>query len=136
VGGGGGGNVGPYQVEPISTASQGPANCTSGRSGWVRNTTNQVQYLGGQPYAVSGLTVSDGITLGSRNDLGITSSQTGHTPTTGDGSFPDTYFVCSTACPGSSGESDAIQNWVVGGIPLFHTNGLVYKCSSIKIDGR
>ena len=44
--------------------------------------------------------------------------------------------ACSTACPGSSGESDAIQNWVVGGIPLFHSNGLIYKCGSIKIDGR
>lgn len=128
-------DVGPYQVEPIDTASQGPAACSvKGQAGWVRNVTNQVQYATGAAYAVAGLSVSDDISVGTPNTLGVSSQQEGQTPTTGDGSFPDTYFVCSTACPGS-GESDATQNWIVSGIPLFHVDGLVYKCGSISIDG-
>jgi hypothetical protein len=82
-------NVGPYQVEPIDTASQGPAQCTkSGQSGWVRNVTNQVQYVTGAAYAVSGQTVADTISVGNPNALGISGKQEGQTPTTGDGSFP------------------------------------------------
>ncbi len=128
-------NVGPYQVEPIATDSQGPANrSTHGQAGWVRNVTNQVQYLNGTAYAVSGLGVADNITVGTPNTLGVTGKQESQTPTTGDGSFPDTYYVCSSACPGS-GETDATQNWTVAGIPLFHVDGLVYKCGSISIDG-
>ncbi len=42
-------NTGPYQVEPIDTASQGPAQCPSGSAGWVRNVTNQLQYQDGSP---------------------------------------------------------------------------------------
>lgn len=131
----GGTNVGPYQIEPIATASQGPASCPSGQAGWNRNVTNQVQYITGSPYAVSGLTVADIITIGSRHDLGSGTS-TGSATTTGDGSFNDNYSVCSTACPASSGETDALQYWTVAGVPLSHANGLVYKCGSITIDGR
>jgi hypothetical protein len=128
-------NVGPYQVEPIDTASQGPAQCkVQGQAGWVRNVTNQVQYVNGAAYAVSGLSVSDNIAVGAPNTLGVSSKQEGQTPTTGDGSFPDTYFVCSTACPGS-GKTGATQNWIVAGIPLLHVDGLVYECGSISIDG-
>jgi hypothetical protein len=128
-------NVGPYMVEPIATDFQGPANCTTkGWAGWVRNVTNQVQYANGAPYAVSGLTVADIISVGTPNSLGIANQQEGHTPTTGDGSFPDTYYVCSSACPGN-GVSDALQNWTVAPLPLPHANALVYACSSIKIDG-
>ena len=128
-------NVGPYQVEPIDTASQGPAQCkVKGQAGWVRNVTNQVQYVSGAAYAVSGLSVSDNIAVGTPNTLGVSNKQEGQTPTTGDGSFPDTYYVCSTACPGS-GKTGATQNWIVAGIPLLHVDGLVYECGSISIDG-
>jgi hypothetical protein len=79
-------NVGPYQVEPIDTASQGPANCSvKGQSGWVRNVTNQVQYVTGTAYAVSGLSVSDVISVGTPNTLGASNKQEGQAPTTGDG---------------------------------------------------
>jgi len=135
MGGSGNGQTGPYQVEPISTASQGPASCTTkGQAGWIRNVTNQVQQVDGSAYAVDGLSVSDQITVGSQNQLGIAGTQTGSATTTGDGSFPDTYYVCSAACPGS-GTTGALQNWTVAGIPLFHVNGVTYKCSSITIDG-
>jgi len=129
----GGATVGPYQVEPIATASQFPASCPSGQAGWNRNVTNQVQYANGSAYAVSGVSVADTISIGSRHDLGSGTS-TGSATTTGDGSFTDNYFVCSPACP-STGETDAVQNWTAGSYPLPHSNALVYKCSSITIDG-
>lgn len=130
------GMVGPYQVEPIATASQFPAACPAGQAGWNRNVTNQVQYANGVGYAHAGLSVSDILTISFPNPLGISGTETGTTTTTGDGSFSDNYSVCSTACPTSSGEADAIQNWTVNAIPLFHTNGVVYKCNSITIDGK
>ncbi|MGH9499075.1 MAG: hypothetical protein ACRD3L_08010 [Terriglobales bacterium] len=124
--------VGPYQVEPLSTASQGPAQCTPGLAGWVRNVTNQLQYQNGAAYAVDNVSVSDTLRVGSKHDLGSGTS-TGTTTTTGDGSFPDTYSVCSTACPGS-GETDALQSWTANGLGLSHVNLIVYKCSSISVD--
>jgi hypothetical protein len=131
-------NVGPYQVEPINVNSQGPVaagDCpNSSYPGYVKYVTNQVQYLDGTAYAFSGLTAADIITIGSRHDLGSGTS-TGSATTTGDGSFQDQYSVCSAACPGSSGETDASQNWTVNGVPLPHVNGVIYKCTSISIDG-
>jgi hypothetical protein len=122
-------------VEPINTASQGPADCSiKGQAGWVRNVTNQVQYVDGSPYAVPGLTAADQITTTTPNQLGISGAQVGSYPTTGDGSFPDTYYVCSASCPGS-GKTSALQNWTVNGIPLTHVNAITYQCASISIDG-
>jgi hypothetical protein len=123
----------PYQVEPIATDSQGVADCPAGSSGWIRNVTNQVQYSNGSAFAFAGLTAADILTIGSRHDLG-SGTATGSETTTGDGSFPDTYSVCSTACP-STGETDALQSWSLNGSPLPRSNNVVYKCSSISIDG-
>jgi len=128
-------NSGPYQVEPIDTASQGPAQCPSGSAGWVRNVTNQLQYQDGSPYAVDGITLADTLSIGSTNQLGLHSPGTGQATTTGDGSFPDTYSVCSTYCPSSTGYSNLLQQWTAYGVPLPHVNGVVDKCNSITIDG-
>ena len=133
------GGIGPYQVEPLNTNSQGPAaagSCpNSPYPGFVKYVTNQVQYQGGTAFAFSGLAVADTISIGGTNGLGISGTNQGATPTTGDGSFQDTYFVCSNVCPGSTAETDALQTWTVNGLPLAHSNGLVYKCGSITIDG-
>ena len=139
--------VGPYQIEPIATAAQGQdgtnglPSCAAlggpaGSRGWVKNVTNQVQYSNGAPVAVSGITVADTLTVATPNGLGMSGTQTGSFPTTGDGSFPDTYYGCSTACFGSSATASASQVWRWNGIGLPHTNGIVYSCSSITIDGR
>lgn len=125
-----------YQVEPIDTASESQISCTSG-FGWERWTTNQVQYFDGSAFAFAGMTVADKLTpRTTTNALGISGTETGYAPTTGDGSFTDHYYVCSTACPQSSGESDVWQSWTVDSFGLPHINLVVYKCSSIKIDGR
>jgi hypothetical protein len=133
----GGDNVGPYQVEPIATASQyPPAICAPGQTGWQRNVTNQLQYSNGSACAHAGITTADILSIGSRNDLHVTSVQGGSDVTTGDGSWSDYYYVCSSACPASTGETDALQNWTANGVPLSHANVVIYKCSSISIDGR
>ncbi len=131
---GGGGNVGPYKVEPISTTVQGAASCPTGQQGWSRTVQNQLQYVNGGGYRVAGITMADIISIGSTNDLGISGTQTGSFPTDSNGSWPDTYFVCSRACP-SSGQTNALQTWTFNQLPLAHSDSLVYKCSSITIDG-
>ena len=129
----------PYQVEPLDVNSEFPVaagNCPNSLyPGFLKFVTNQVQTSIGTPVAVDGLQVADIITTGSRRDLG-SGTDTGSGVTTGDGSFQDRYSVCSSACPGSSGETDALQSWTVNGIGLPHVNGIIYKCSSIKVDGQ
>ena len=131
-------NVGPYRVEPIATPSQFTISCTlqGGATGygWERNVTNQLQYSNGAPYAHAGLTVADNISIGSRNDLRLGNPQTGSDTTDSNGSWPDTYYDCTTVCPSSTGETDALQNWTANGVPLAHVNTVVFKCGSIKVD--
>ena len=130
--------VGAYQVEPININSQGPVSAgscpTNQYAGYVKYVTNQVQNRDGSAFAVAGLAMTDTIYIGSRHDLG-SGTATKSATTTGDGSFQDQYSVCSSACPGSSGETDATQSWTLNGLGLYHVNGIVYKCSSISIDG-
>jgi hypothetical protein len=135
---GGGDNVGPYQAEPIATASQYPPSiCASGQTGWQRNVTNQLQYSNGSAYAQAGITTADTLSIptGNRNDLHPTSFHVGSAVTTGDGSWLDYYYVCSSVCPASTGETDAKQNWTANGTPLPHANVVIYKCSPISVDG-
>lgn len=124
----------PYQVEPVATLSSSSNVCSSG-AGWFRYVTNQLEDQWGAPYQVSGLTLSDNITVQTPNALGISGTQIGSYPTNAQGQWADSYFDCSTACPASTGSADAIQQWSVNGVGLPHTNLVVYKCKSITIDG-
>ncbi len=138
VGGSAGAYIGPYRVEPVSTIVQGtfpPGECPTGGPdpGYLRAVNNQVQYFNGAGYLYS-VTAADIIVVGSRHDLGSGTS-TGSVQTEPDGTFYDGYSICSTACPGSSGETDALQSWTVNGVALPHANAIVYKCNSITIDG-
>jgi hypothetical protein len=135
--GDGGVNVAvPTQVEPISTTSQGYANCSvQGQNGWVRNVTNQLQDQFGGAYLHTGLTMADTITYPVNNAFGINGTQTGSYSTGSNSTSPDTYYVCTTACPGSSAEVDAQQSWTYNGNGLTHANLVVYKCTSIAVDG-
>ena len=47
----------------------------------------------------------------------------------------DTYFGCSTACPSTTSESDVGQIWTANLTYPLGTNTIVYKCTSITIDG-
>ena len=128
------GAVGPYRVEPIATNVQGNAVCPAGYSGWSRTTQNQLQYPSGSGVLSAGITMADILQITGTNQLGLTGTQTGSYQTDANGSWPDTYFVCSTACP-TNGQSDGIQTWTHNSTPLPHSNLIVYQCSSITIDG-
>ena len=96
----------------------------------------QLQDQCGNALSVSGIVVADLIFVGTHNDLGIVNTNTGSHPTDTYGTWQDTYFVCSPVCPANPGESDAIQEWTWSGIPLPHSNALIYKCGSVTVDGR
>ncbi len=128
------GTVGPYRVEPIATNVQGGAVCPAGQSGWSRTTQNQLQYPNASGVLIAGINMADILQITGTNQLGVTGTQTGSYMTDANGSWPDTYFVCSTACP-SAGATDGIQTWTYDSTPLPHSNLVVYKCSSITIDG-
>jgi len=128
----------PYAAVVLSTKSQGAAgaNLCGAMPGWARNVTMQLQTQNGTPVAVAGITMADQISVGTPNALGVTSAAVYQHNTDVSGDWPDTYVVCSTACPGSTGEADAIQSWTWSGRPLPHSNYVVYKCKSITVDGR
>jgi hypothetical protein len=121
----------PTKVLPIATQNQGTIICAGGQ-GWYRTVTNQLQDQFGSAYAHPGIGMADTITFGT-NQLGL-SPVTGSASTDANGTWPDFYSVCSSLCP-SSGQSVAAQSWTYNGTPLAHVNSVVYKCSSITIDG-
>ena len=132
----------PYQVEPVTPGPSGtfpPGECpTAGNPnpGYLRTLNNQVQYSTGAPYPYS-VTACDTIQFASRQDLGGNGTSTGCLQSDSTGTFYDQYWICSNACPGSTGETDALQYWSINAsAPIPHQNLLVYKCSSIGIDGR
>jgi hypothetical protein len=128
----------PYRVDAIATASQGPVYCAPPNppNGYLRTVTNQVFDNFGQPYRVQGMTLSDYLQIG-RNDLGITSGNTGTGQTDANGQWQDFYSVCSSVCYGA-GETDATQVWFLGGlsgVPLPGTSAIQYTCNGITING-
>ncbi len=125
----------PWAADVVTTTVQGPAVCPSGMAGWSRTVILQLRDQWGGDYDVGGIVMADRIQIGSPNDLGVQVTRTGTFSTDSNGRWPDTYFVCSTACP-STGQSNALQFWTYNGNNLPHVNSVVYKCTSITIDGQ
>jgi len=124
----------PDTVAYIATSSQGSAVCTTGTAGWSRLVTLELR-SGVTPYKQSGISMHDATSIQSRNDLGASNTSTGTTSTNSSGRWLDTYFICSSSCPTSSGESDAVQSWTWNSQSLANANYIVYKCSTVTIDG-
>jgi hypothetical protein len=126
----------PYRVEPIATSSQSFVVCGSNGNGWYRVVTNQLQDQNGTGVPKAGIAMADQIQFTGTNQLGLKPG-TGQSTTDSNGSWADFYSTCSTACstPSSPGESDALQFWTYSGLPLPHSNLLVFKCGSVTIDG-
>ncbi len=116
-------NPAPTSVLVTGTISSAANSCKAGQAGWKRVVTLQLLDQQGAYYQHSG-TVADTISIGSRNDLIIIGTQTGSTTSSATGSWPDTYSVCSPACPASTGETDANQSWTYNGVGLPHVNAL------------
>jgi hypothetical protein len=124
----------PTKVAFVGENSHGAAVCPAGQAGFSRQVTLQIVDQFGQPARIQNWTVSDIIQTGSPNALGITSAQTG---SFGEISGPwlDQYFVCSTACPASTGSTAALQTWSGNSTYPLGSNSIVYKCNNIAFDG-
>jgi hypothetical protein len=120
---------------PLSTAECAARHAPPGTSGYERIVKLELRDSNGVPIAIPGIQMTDGIQITPRNDLGISGGQTSNAPTDSAGRWSDWYRVCSTACPGSTGETDALQYWWANGIPLLHVNAVFYKCASINVEG-
>jgi hypothetical protein len=127
----------PYAAVVDHTTVEGYANCEgicTGCSGWSRWVIMQLVDQTGAPFKRAGLNMADAIYPATPNQLGM-QTRTGSYATDYRGQWLDQYFVCSTGCPGS-GETDALQFWTRDGVALWHVNGVVYKCTSITVDGQ
>jgi hypothetical protein len=133
----------PYSatfISQISATTLTQAQCASlggppGSAGYERWVTLELRDSAGQVIQRSGVTVADQLTPSTPNDLGIGSGTTGSTGTDSAGRWPDHYYVCSTACPASSGQSNVNQSWTANATQLGHVNLAIYKCNSITVDG-
>jgi len=115
------------------------APCTTG-SGWVMDVNKHIADQNGEYILTPGQTLTETYTIGTPNQLGLTSIQTGTTATNSAGIVADEYSVCSTACP-SGGETDATQHpsdQLPGSSTIYPLtpNNVVYKCSSISVNGK
>ena len=123
------------QVSAMTLTTTTTPACATGSGGYWRRVTLQLFDQNYIPITQSGLTMADSIAIGTPNQLGATNTNTGHENTNGDGQWYDTYSICSSYCPAGTGQTNATQSWTASGAALTGTNALVYKCSSITIDG-
>ncbi len=124
----------PTRVAYVGENAHGAAGCPAGQAGFSRQVTLQIVDKFGKPAKIQNWTVSDIITAGSPNDLGVTHTQTGSLSNI-SGPWLDQYFVCSTACPQSTGSTDALQTWTGNATYPLGSNSIVYKCNGITFDG-
>jgi hypothetical protein len=143
-GGGGTATVQIPTADPIiSTASQGAISCTingTAGAGWNRDVNKHIvdQETPPQVIAVAGQTLTETYTIGTPNGLSMSSIATGTGKTNAAGVVGDDYYVCSTLCPGA-GSTNATQHPTdtlpSGKMYALTNNSVVYKCSSITVNG-
>lgn len=109
-------------------------SCQAGYTGWDRAIDVLIATSGGQALTASGVVLNETVTLPQPNAFGVTQVKTGTTKTQANGVYPDEFYVCSTACPGSA-TATATQSLTYGSQSVTHTNSIVYTCGSVKFDG-
>jgi hypothetical protein len=127
----------PTALAYVGQNAQGAANCPAGQNGFSRQITLQVVDQNGNPSPIQNFTMSDVITVGSPNGLGITGTQTGSLANV-SGPFLDSLYVCSAACPASNSSTTGLQTWTGSGPSAYYplgTYNVVYKCNSIAWSG-
>jgi hypothetical protein len=117
--------------------------CPKGYAGWEREATRAVIDGESPPkdIKVGNQMVPETVTPNAGEDgLGMKGNIATHTGDTDDnGQYPDTFSVCSTACPGTATttatqtNSDTMPN--NGGTYPLTNSTITYACSSIKING-
>jgi len=103
----------PTASRIVSTITNGPAtDCPAGQgAGWNRVVLKIVtdQQKPSQDIVAAGQILTETVTLGTPNNLGIGTVGTSMGMTDALGHFQDRLRVCSTACPGSTGKTVATQ---------------------------
>jgi len=114
--------------------------CAPGYAGWYRRVHKRITDQNGNDILTDGQSLSELPTI-SLNGLGLPSPQGTSTTTSGGGYFDDIYSFCSSACPGSGGETDVTQQ-IFDILPNSSTQydlnyvNLVYKCGGITSNGQ
>lgn len=126
-------------VQQISSTAN--PSCPSRQAGWSRQVLKVVLDQYGSPIALFGQNLAETVTITAPNQLNLGDPSTGTAATDSEGRFTDTFFLCSPQCPGSTGQTDASQIITdvlpSGSGPYSLTaNTLVYKCSSITVNGQ
>lgn len=125
--------------DPIfSVNHNAAASCTTGFAGWNLDVNKHIADQNGDYILTPGQTLTETYTIGT-NQLNMTIN-TASVQTNSAGIVGDDYFVCSTLCPGTR-ETDATQHPTdqLPGSPTqytLNTNSVVYKCSSISVNGK
>jgi hypothetical protein len=116
----------------------GPPYCSAGISGWVKNVQKIVTDQNQTDMVVSGQKLTETVTVPVPNAFGITKTKTGTDTTDAQGHFTDSYYLCSSLCPGSNAKVTATQTVFDsenGNNYTFPSQSIVYSCSSITING-
>ncbi len=114
-------------------------SCPSGTAGWLRVVQKIVTDQNQTDMVVSGQNLTETVTYPQPNAFGINKMTTGKAITDAQGHFQDRFFVCTNVCPGSSQSVTATQT--ISDSLNSHTytltnNSIVYKCSSISLNGQ
>jgi hypothetical protein len=107
--------------------------------GWFREVWRIVTDQLGADIVIGGQNLSETITVGTPNDLRVNGEIHGIAVTNANGIYDDKYYVCTDACPGSSGQTNASQGTTdvaSGHLYNLSPNALVYTCTSITVNGQ
>jgi peptidoglycan hydrolase-like protein with peptidoglycan-binding domain len=137
----------PFASRIVSTITSHAVNtgtspaCSAGQAGWYRKVSKIVTDQRGANIVQGGQQLTETVTIGTPNNLGITGVQTGTATTNASGLFDDEFFVCTPACPASTGQTNAsqtIKDTLSSGKGPYtlSPNTLVYKCGSITVNGQ
>jgi hypothetical protein len=119
--------------------SAGTIYCPTGYAGWLRIVQKIVTDQNHADMVVSGQNLTEKVTVPVPNAFGITQVKTGTATTDAQGHFTDTFYVCTNVCPGSTQSVTATQtisDSLNGHNYVLTNNSIVYKCSSISINGQ
>jgi hypothetical protein len=140
-------DAGPAASRIVSTITSHAVNpgtspaCVAGEAGWYREVHKIVTDQLGKDMVLAGQKLTETVTPVTPNVFGITTVQVGTATTNASGLFDDVLFVCTTACPASTGQANAsqtIKDTLASGKGPFSLspNTFVYKCGSITINGQ
>jgi hypothetical protein len=132
----------PFRGAPYRDVYSQAMYCQPPATGWDRKIFGQVFNQFVVAFTANGVPMTETVSIGARNDLGLSNPQIGTTTTSLDqyanpprtGAYDDRFYFCTKHSP-CSGETDAIQTLTWNGLKVLHSNLLAYKCGGITVDG-